>query len=109
MNLTITSGKGSTNKTSRLSPDITLSVSRSNQVFLVIYGTKNIVSKQSKTCYQCKVERGQVDGMTEEKVGLERVHVGKPDRVAPGQVESKVIVRNIDRSQVPILQMLRYD
>lgn len=94
---------GRANDLGFLTPDHDIAVGRSNKVFLMVGGSKDVVTCQAKHCDGDGRESGQIDLVIVQVLSLQRVHQWKPYKVAPGEIEAHVIVCNIDGPEIPVL------
>ena len=69
----------------------------------MVYGTENQIASKAEEKSAHKTPPGQAYRVPGQVDTLESIHEGEPDRVAPSQVEPKVIMSDVDCAQVPRL------
>ena len=87
-------------------PDLAFSIRGSDNVLLVVHGAEDVVPTHANRENNGKVRPAQVNWVTDEEVRLESVHVREPDSVTPSEVESKVVMGNVNGAKVPVLRVL---
>ncbi len=86
---------------SLFAPDLALAVRAADQILLLIHDAEEHVASQASERDQSCAQRRQFDGVACEVLCLYAVYCGEPSRRAPGQVEAKMIVADVDGAKVP--------
>ena len=84
-------------------PNDTIAFGATHKVLLVIHAAEKHVASDSKTKNHGSLEPRELKRVTCEILHLQRVHGRKPRGRAPGEVEAKVVMANVNGANVPIL------
>lgn len=88
---------------SGLAPDVAFALVGTEVVLLSVDGAEDVVSGESESVDSNESGGGEINGVLHEEGRLERVEVGKPDKITVGEVITEVIVGNINGAEVPAL------
>ena len=92
-----------TDKTCFTAPNDTVTLGATYQILLMIHTAEKRVASNSRAKDQGGREPRELKRMTCEILYLQRVHGWKPCGRAPGKIEAKVIMANVNGANVPIL------
>lgn len=83
-------------------PDRASALRAAYEVLLVVHAAEERVAADTREKDTYGVRRWQHDGVSGEVLRLQGVHAWQPDHGAPGEVKAKVVMADIDGTEVPI-------
>jgi hypothetical protein len=91
-----------TNDFGRRSPKLAVSFRSANEILLMVDGTEDGVTANSYPEDSQSMKVRQSGGVPGQVLGLKGVYRRKPDDGAPCKVETKVVMTDVDRPQIPV-------